>query len=183
MVFRVHSVGELLFLLLGSAVVLTLLHGVLLFSCIRLKAETLRYDRRRFALRRWEQSGRFYREVMKIHLWKDKVPQHIGRDGFSKARLEKRLTPDYLDAFLRETCRGEWYHTACLAGVPPLLLLCPLPWSVFVSALMVIVHGACIAIQRYNRIRLLTLRRKISRGLQRNHGKEFPADHSEPAER
>lgn len=170
MVFRVHF----LLRLLGSAAVLTLLHGVLLVCCVRLKEKTLRHDRRRFAPRRWEQNGRFYRETLQINRWKDRVPQHIGKDGFSKARLEKRLSPDYLDAFLAETCRGEWYHTACLAAVPVVLLTAPLPWSILAAVPMAAVHGACIAIQRYNRIRLLTLRRKICRSPQRGCGTDCP---------
>ena len=160
--------------LLCSGAVLTLLHGVLLFCCVRLKGRSLCHDRRRFTPRRWEQNGRFYRDTLKINRWKDRVPQHIGRDGFSKARMEKRPTPDYLDAFLAETCRGEWYHTACLAGIPTVLLLCPLPWSIVFSVLMVLVHGACIVIQRYNRVRLLTLRRKISRDQNDDHGSDRP---------
>ncbi len=174
MVFRVHSSGGLLFLLCSSTAALTMLHIALLFCCIRLKGKSLHYSRRRFAPQGWEQNGRFYRETLKIHLWKDKVPQHIGKDGFSKARLNKQLTADYLDAFLAETCRGEWYHTACLSGVPLMTLMLPILWSLFFSVPMVIVHGACIAIQRYNRIRLLTLRQKISRSPRRDCGTNCP---------
>lgn len=174
MIFRVHSPGGLLFLLCSGTAALTLLHMVLLFCCIHLKENALHHSRRRFTPQSWEQNGLLYRERLKIHLWKDKVPQHIGKEGFSKARLNKQLSPDYLDAFLAETCRGEWYHTACLSGVPLITLILPLPWSLFFSVPMGMIHMACIAIQRYNRIRLLAVRKKISRSPQRDCGTTCP---------
>jgi len=182
MVFRDHSIEAFVLLLLGNGTAMTLLHGLLLFCCVRLRTAVLCSSRRRFAPRGWEQGGRFYREKLKINAWKDRVPQHVGKGGFSKAQLQKTLTPSYLDRFLMETCRGEWYHTACLTGVFFLLFANPPLWGIFFSVLMVLVHGACIAIQRYNRIRLLMLRRKICRSPQRDHGMDFSAEHSESAE-
>lgn len=169
MFFQTDSVGDIFLMLLCNGFAMLLLHGMLLYCCVHLKEETLDSSRRWFSPKAWERGGRFYREKLKINIWKDWMPQHIGKGGFSKAQLANAVSDSYVEQFLKETCRGEWYHTTCLLGIVFLLLVNPLLWGLLFSALMVTIHGACIAIQRYNRCRLLSLRKKISRDSQRNH--------------
>ena len=163
----------MLYLLCFDGLFLTALHGVLLYCCKKLRPQTLQHSRRRFRLRKWEQGGRFYRNVLKIHRWKDRMPQHIGKDGFSKAKLEQRLTEEYLALFLMETCRGEWYHTAALGGIPILLLCNPFWLGASISMPLLLVHGGCIVIQRYNRARLLAVCSKKDRSI------AVPTDYSD----
>lgn len=154
---------DFLGMMFWNVLIIGLLHVVLFLICIRLSQKTMQFDRPRFAPKKWEQNGRFYRDKLKINVWKDYIPQYVSKDGFSKESLEKNLTLPYLDEFLMETCRGEWYHTANLIGIPFLLIVNPLPYSVLFSLVLFVVHGTCTIIQRYNRFRLLIVRKKLIR--------------------
>ncbi len=168
MLFKVHSFMGFLGMMFWNALIIALLHLILLYVCVKLSRETIDCKRPRFAPRDWEHNGRFYRDKLKINVWKDYVPQYVAKDGFSKESLEKNPTVSYVDRFLAETCRGEWYHTANMVGIVFFLLFDPLPYSLIFSAILFTVHGACIAIQRYNRFRLLILRKKLARDAAKN---------------
>lgn len=154
---------DFLGMLFWNVLIIGLLHIVLLILCVRLSQETMHYERPRFAPKQWEHNGRFYRDKLKINVWKDYIPQYVSKDGFSKESLEKELSLSYVDQFLTETCRGEWYHTANLIGIPFFLIVNPLPYSLLFSLVLFVVHGTCTIIQRYNRFRLLILRKKLAR--------------------
>lgn len=101
---------------------------------------------------------RFYRNVLQITRWKPHLPEAgaLFRGGFRKAELRSADTA-YLHRFAAETRRAEFSHwlTILLTGhfflwldpsialvMPPLALLGNLP---------------CILVQRYNRLRLMTI--------------------------
>jgi glycosyl-4,4'-diaponeurosporenoate acyltransferase len=108
--------------------------------------------------RRFEAGGRWYRQRLRIHRWKDKVPEAGGlfRGGISKRRL-----PAYDEAglrlFVRETRRAElahWWAMSC----GPLFVL----WNPPLAAGLLVGYGVAvnlpfIAIQRYNRFRVQAL--------------------------
>lgn len=74
---------------------------------------------------------------------------------------------EYLDEFIMETCRGEWLHLAdCLLSVL-LLLINPWPLALLFGALPCIGNLPFAVIQRYNRFRLLQLRKKLLHDMQR----------------
>ena len=122
-----------------------------------------------YKIKKWEQSGKFYSKVLKIKLWKDKLPQYIEREGFSKAHLKsiRQMTPEYLDEFIRETCLGELCHIIC--AIFPFVFVFfyylykeSIPTEAIIFALgVLIVNFAYIFIQRYNRNRLEKIRRKF----------------------
>lgn len=170
MLFKVHSIMGFLGMLFWNVLFIGLLHVVLLLLCVRLSQQTMDYQRPRFAPKQWEHNGRFYRDKLKINVWKDYIPQYVSKDGFSKESLEKELSLSYVDQFLTETCRGEWYHTANLLGIVFFLLVDPLPYSVLFSLVLLVVHGTCTVIQRYNRFRLLIVRKKLVRDAEKNTG-------------
>jgi glycosyl-4,4'-diaponeurosporenoate acyltransferase len=155
-------------MLFWNVLIIALLHLVLLYLCTKLSKETMSYERPRFAAKSWEHNGKFYRDKLKINVWKDFVPQYVAKDGFSKESLEKCPSIEYIDQFLIETCRGEWYHTANLIAIPFLLLCNPLLFGIPFSIVLLVVHGSCTIIQRYNRFRLLILRKKLIRDAARS---------------
>ena len=115
--------------------------------------------------RPWEFGGRFYEKMAGIRAWKHLLPDGAAlfAGGFRKARLVRR-TPEYLQAFVVETCRGEavhWVVAAC-----SLLFFLWNPW--YVGVIMVgyglAANMPCILAQRYNRIRLLRVIRARGRG-------------------
>ena len=163
MIFKVQSLPDLCWMLFWNVLVIGVLHVVLLYWCTHLTKEKLDYRRHRYASKRWEHDGRFYRDKLKINAWKDYIPQYVSKDGFSKETLEKNPTVPYVDEFLAETCRGEWYHTSNLVGIVFFVTVNPLLYSLLFSFVLVVVHGTCTVIQRYNRFRLLILRKKLVR--------------------
>lgn len=101
---------------------------------------------------------RFYRNVLQITRWKPHLPEAgaLFRGGFQKAEL-RSADATYLHRFVAETRRAEFSHwfTILLTGhfflwldpsialvMPPLALIGNLP---------------CILVQRYNRLRLMTI--------------------------
>ena len=173
MLFKVHSFTDFIWMLFWNALAIALLHIVGLYFCVKLSPKSLDFNRPRFAPKKWEHDGRFYRDKLKINIWKDYMPQYVGKDGFSKEKLEKDVTIPYLEEFLAETCRGEWYHSACLTGILFLLLVNPALYGIVFSSLMFVGHSACIVIQRYNRFRLLILRKKLIRDAKRQSKAEI----------
>jgi glycosyl-4,4'-diaponeurosporenoate acyltransferase len=133
-------------------------HAVTGYAAYRLDDSRLSRDGWLLRPRRFETGGRWYRRRLRIHLWKDKVPEAGGlfRGGVSKRRL-----PAYdeagLQLFARETRRAElahWWAMCC--GL--LFVL----WNPPLAAGLLIGYGVVanlpfIVIQRYNRFRIQAL--------------------------
>ena len=140
-------------------------HVVVFIACVRLPAEVFDGNRKRYQPKNWEKGGRWYRDHLKIQLWKDKVPQFIAKDGFSKSHITS-LSLEYLDEFIMETCRGEWMHLANCLCAAVLLLINPFPVNLIFACLVLLGNLPFALIQRYNRFRLYTVRRKLLRDMQ-----------------
>lgn len=141
-----------------NVMIITMWHCVVFFACVKMSKQTFDPSKSRYQAFRWEQNGRWYRSNLKIHLWKDSVPQYIGKDGFSKKHLT-RVTPEYLDEFMLETCRGEWMHLKnCTFVVVVFLMNSSLILALVFSALILLGNLPFVCIQRYNRFRIQTLR-------------------------
>lgn len=109
--------------------------------------------------RAWEQRGRLYRWLA-IRRWKDLLPDAGSwfRGGVAKRRLP-RGTPDGLALFCRATVRGEACHWLVLGSAPLFFLWNP-AWAGGVMILYaVLANLPCILVQRFNRARLLHIRR------------------------
>ena len=104
-------------------------HVAVFLACVKIPTAFFDATKSRYLPKKWEKGGRWYRDNLKIQLWKDKLPQHIGKGGFSKAHLTD-VSIEYLDEFIMETCRGEWMHlTNCLCGVVMLAGQFPRDWA------------------------------------------------------
>lgn len=118
-----------------------------------------RPNRLLFRIRRWEQKGSVYRRYLRIHAWKDRLPEageFFSLHPFNKSRLE-RFDRGYLARFVQETCRAELAHLLPFLFYP----LC-LPWNPWPANLIMLLYALCanvpfVLIQRYNRARLLGL--------------------------
>ncbi len=119
-------------------------------------------DGRRYRAFDWEDNGKFYQRYFHIKSWKDKLPQRIPEDGFSKEHL-KPVTAEYLDTFLIETCRGEWIHFSNFLLSFALLLIAPIELRLLSATLNALVHLPYVMIQRYNRFRLIRCRDRLRR--------------------
>jgi glycosyl-4,4'-diaponeurosporenoate acyltransferase len=114
--------------------------------------------------RRFEDAGRWYRRRLRIHRWKDRVPDagDLFRGGVSKRHL-----PAYdvagLQLFARETRRAELAHWWAMSCGPVFVL-----WNPPLAAGLLVGYGVLanlpfILIQRYNRFRIQSLLERRSR--------------------
>lgn len=105
---------------------------------------------------------KIYEVVFKIKLWKDKIPQYVSKNGFSKKKLQS-LNVNYLKDFISETYRAEANHILCCLIVPLLFLFSTIGIALMISFLVFIGNVPCIMIQRYNRFRIRRIILKINK--------------------
>lgn len=146
-------------MLVWNLVIVGLWHFVVFLLCVKRPKSAFDPAKERYAPKQWEHGGRWYRDTLKIQVWKDRVPQHIGKNGFSKRHLTE-ISVDYLDQFILETCRGEWMHLKNCICVIITLLINPLLVGLIMSFLIMLANAPFAAVQRYNRFRLLILRKR-----------------------
>lgn len=151
-------------LFFGNAFIVGMWYWLMFLVCQRLPDSVLDPGRSRFAARPWERGGRWYRDNLRINLWKDRLPQHVGNGGFSKRNITG-VSIDYLDQFIRETCRGEWMHMNNLVSMVVVILINPTLVGSFMTLVVLIANLPFAIVQRYNRFRLLELREKRRKGL------------------
>ena len=123
----------------------------------RRHAAAFSVDRWWSRLRHFEQDGRWYANVWRIKAWKDAMPEAGGffPGGFVK-RYVRRDTR-HLERFLIETRRAEWVHWVIFLLWPVSAVWNP-PWAVGAMFMYAVAANLpCIAIQRYNRARLLRM--------------------------
>ena len=110
----------------------------------------------------WEGKGKIYATLFRIKTWKKWLPDGavLFAGGFPKAQLRNRDT-DYIDLFIRETCRGEAVHWAVMLAAPVFFLWNPAYVGMIMMVYAVLANLPCILTQRYNRIRLGRLARRL----------------------
>ena len=130
----------------------------------RLDDTRLAHDGWLLRQRPFEAGGRWYRRRLRIHRWKDRLPEagDLFRGGMSKRQL-----PAYdvagLSTFARETRRAELAHWWALCCGPVFVL-----WNPPLAAGLLVTYGVVvnlpfIVIQRYNRFRIEALLRRLGR--------------------
>lgn len=111
-------------------------------------------DKFPFRIYRVERECWIYENLFRVKSWKNRIPDGAKWfGGFEKAHLRER-SPEFLEEFRRETCRGELAH-----WVQMVVLWGFVMWNPGMAATVMIVYGMisnlpCIVIQRYNRCRL-----------------------------
>ena len=113
-------------------------------------------DRFPYALCKWEQNGRFYRQKLKIERWKNKLPDKSQKVA---SMVKKSVGNDHSSAYLlrltAETCVSEAVHWVLLLCSPVYLACMEQPLSIVAAVGYALSHLPFIVIQRYNRPRLL----------------------------
>ena len=120
----------------------------------RLPAERFRGDGW-LTRRRTHETTRVYERHLRIKRWKDRLPEAgaLFRGGFSK-RAITGADATHLERFVVETRRAEHVHWWILASAPLFLLWNPWWLGLCMLAYAVATNVPCIAVQRYNRLRL-----------------------------
>lgn len=149
-----------------NIIILAVWHLIFFLACVLIRESYFNPNKPRYELKKWEDSGKWYVKNLKIKYWKDILPQHIGKNGFSKRNFTN-CSIEYIDKFIMETCRGEWNHSmSCIFAIIPILIN-PFWVGLIFSGLTLLINLPCIAIQRYNRTRLQIIKKKIKRSKQK----------------
>ena len=116
---------------------------------------------------KFEKNGAFYEYYLKISLWKDLIPQFskMFHFGFKKDRIPVKDIAHY-ELFVIETIRAEITHILLIVFSPLYYTVIPKNWAAFYVIASVIANIPCIAIQRYNRIRILKIISRIKNKFQ-----------------
>ena len=132
------------------------------YAAYRLDDRRLSRDGWLLRPRRFETAGRWYRRWLRVHRWKDKVPEAGGlfRGGVSKRQLPGRDIAG-LQRFVRETRRAELAHWWAMWCGPVFVLWNPPLAAGLLVGYGVLVNLPFIAIQRYNRFRILALTERL----------------------
>ena len=131
-----------------------LVHGLTGYAAHKVPAGRLARDRWAFRARRWERDGDLYRRTLRIHRWKDRLPEAGAtfRGGISKRHVPAGGQGG-LARFVIETRRAELGHLLGAAAGPLFALWNPPAVAVVMVLYGVLVNLPFVAIQRYNRIR------------------------------
>ncbi|PKH40969.1 glycosyl-4,4'-diaponeurosporenoate acyltransferase [Nocardioides alpinus] len=114
--------------------------------------------------RAFEADGRWYRRRLRIHRWKDRLPEAgaLFDGGISKRELPSH-DADGLEVFVRETRRAELAHWWAMCCSPLFLIWNPPLAAALLVAYGVLVNLPFIVIQRYNRARTRSLITRLER--------------------
>ena len=112
--------------------------------------------------RRWEMAGNIYQKVLRIKSWKHLLPDGaaVSKSGFRKKRL-RSSDPAYIERFVLETCRAELTHWLIFAFAPVFFLWNDWRIGIVMIAYGIIANVPCIASQRYNRVRLMSVQSRF----------------------
>lgn len=124
----------------------------------RIPAFRLARDGRLFRIRGFEACGRFYERWLRIKRWKDRLPEAgaLFRGGVSKRGVGGADRAS-LQCFATETRRAELTHWLILAASPWFFLWNPWWLGLAMLGYGIVANVPCLAIQRYNRARLLRM--------------------------
>ncbi len=127
----------------------------------------LQGDSMLFRTRRFEQEGRLYRRLFRVHRWKDLLPEAGAafEGGFAKRSLSGADVA-YLEQFVAETRRAELTHWLPLLFSLTFFLWNPLEIALWMPLYAILSNIPFIMVQRSNRPRLqaaATRRGQISR--------------------
>jgi glycosyl-4,4'-diaponeurosporenoate acyltransferase len=135
------------------------IHSASGYAASKLPDRWLRHDRGLLRRRPFE-SDDFYRRRLRIHRWKDRLPEAgaLFPGGVSKRHLPPAGSGG-LERFALETRRGELAHWMAIVPAPLFAVWNPAPLGAVMVVYACAVNLPCIAVQRYNRLRIARCRR------------------------
>ncbi len=123
----------------------------------RIPYARLNYNSWLYRSRKWEKNGKTYRKLL-VHKWKGMLPD--GAKYFKGDFTKKHLLstkPEYIEMFIKESCRAELVHWLGMLPFVLFFLIVPPLVAGLMVLYSIIVNLPCIIAQRYNRPRLVAL--------------------------
>ncbi|MHB8963883.1 MAG: glycosyl-4,4'-diaponeurosporenoate acyltransferase CrtO family protein [Saccharofermentanales bacterium] len=126
--------------------------------CLRMPDRMFRYQKFIYRTFRWEDGGRIYGRVLKVHRWKKLLPDGGGlfKKGLRKRNIDCRSSAA-LERFLTESCRGELSHWLAILPVWVFGLFTPVGVFLIMILYALVINMPCIIAQRFNRPRIAVL--------------------------
>ena len=156
MFFRTFTFSNILI----NTLLILLWHMLCFVLCIKCNPSVYNPNKKMFQPKKWERNGKWYESKLHIKKWKDYLPQHAGKEGFSKKHFTN-LSLEYIDIFIVETCRAEWNHKMSCIYIIITFIISPLPIAIIFSIFTILANVPFFIIQRYNRFRLLRVKHKL----------------------
>ncbi len=151
------DIGDIIFM---NLLLMIFWHLIVLILSMNLNPAFFNPKRGIYQERKWERGGAFYTSVLKIKKWKDKVPQFVSKNGFSKRSLKGKIDKQYVEKFIFETCRAEWNHMmGCMYFIISFCVNSQ-PYAIIFSLISIAGNLPFLCIQRFNRIRLSRLMKR-----------------------
>ena len=163
MLFRASTFHEIFNMFFWNLVIVGAYHLIIFVICVKLPQSAFDENKPRYQMKKFERNGKFYKQTLKINVWKEHVPQFTGKNGFSKEHMANDVSVEYLNEFIAETCRGEWIHETQSLSIIFTFFANPPLYSFLFTFVVLLINMPCTAIQRYNRFRLQTLRKRLLR--------------------
>ena len=115
-----------------------------------------------FKERKWEKGGVLYERVFKVRKWKRYLPDGgaVVKDGFRKKHLTD-YSKENLERFQIETCRAELQHILEILPFWVFGLFAPQIVIIYMLIYALVVNLPCVIVQRYNRLRLVRVLKKM----------------------
>ena len=156
-------------IILINMLIIIFWHLIVLFASRNIKCKSF-FSPKKFIYipKKWEENGNFYVKKLKIKKWKDKLPQYVAKNGFSKKNLRSltKLSPEYIERFILETCIAEWNHVmCCMYFIVSFIINSSFYYGIIFSLIPIVANVPFVFIQRYNRIRLLKLKHRSKTNL------------------
>lgn len=153
---------------LTNVVAWAAIHSLTGYAVHRLPIDVLRRDVALLRPRAWEPA---VYERLGIRRWKDRLPEAgaLYRGGLSKRHLPSRSTAG-LERFAVETRRAELGHWLAAATGPVTVLWNPPLGAVLSVGYGLAINAPFIAIQRYNRARVLGVLARRAADAERSRG-------------
>lgn len=159
MFLRSYTLSYIIF---ANILFMLLWHMLCFILCITCSPSVYSQDKKMFKPRKWERNGKWYEDKLHIKKWKDRLPQHIGKNGFSKQHFTS-LSSEYIETFIKETCRAEWDHTISCIYIMITFIISPVTIAFIFSLLTMLANVPFLIIQRYNRFRLLKIKQRLDK--------------------
>ena len=147
--------------ILLDSIAWAIIHLTIAYLCIQLPTSVFYPQGRLFRTRKWENGGSVYEKVFRVKRWKSVLPPGgtVFKGGFSMRRVVSRRE-EYIERWIRETCRAELTHWLVLLSSGLFFLWNPPEIGIIMVLYALGANTPCIIVQRYNRPRFMAIRRK-----------------------
>ena len=98
MLFRASTFPEIFNMFFWNLVIVGAYHLIIFVICVKLPQSAFDENKPRYQMKKFERNGKFYKQTLKINVWKEHVPQFTGKNGFSKEHMAKMCIRDSINA-------------------------------------------------------------------------------------